>query len=49
MKREHEPQQRKTLPQQTAATDKVQLAPASAPHALSPKQIYRNERGQLTV
>src|SRR5450631_1332064 len=41
--------QRMALPQQAAAKDESQLAPASAPPVRDPLQIFKNERGQLAI
>src|SRR5580658_8724412 len=40
---------RKALPQQTAAKDDVELAPASAPPADDSMHVSQNERGELTI
>ncbi len=42
-------QQRKALPQQTAAKDKSDLTPASAASVNDPMHISKNERGELTI
>jgi hypothetical protein len=44
-----EARQRKALPQQSAAKDKAEVTPASAPAARDPMRIYENARGELAI